>query len=257
MSLRSRGSLVSIRRAALALVAVGVAAAGPSVTQAEAQELPPCAQFLVVGVRGSGQEMTGRFGMGGTVDLYVEADADQLPDDMTVRYSLPYAAAPVGPFYVNSVFQGRDNLLALVRNRIADCPGIRIGLAGYSQGAHVIHLALDRLAPAERGVIRGVLQLADPLSAGDTGYDRVRTLRGEPGTHNGGGVFARDLLPGDVQGRTTDFCITLDPVCDNESASSSFAAFAADVHTMYEECCGEFPAVLTLGGEFAQRLAGA
>jgi len=217
------------------------------VTQVEAQELPPCARFFVVGVRGSGQEMVGRFGIGGTVDLYVEADADQLPDDATVRYSLPNAAAPVGPFYVNSVFQGRDNLLSLVRNRIANCPGIRIGLAGYSQGAHVIHLALERLTEAERGVARGVLLLADPLSAGDTGYARARTVRGEPGTRTGGGVFARDLLPGDVQGRTTDFCISLDPVCDNESATSSFAAFAADVHTMYEECCGEF----------AQRLAGA
>jgi len=238
-------------------VAVGVAAAGPAVTQVEAQELPPCARFFVVGVRGSGQEMVGRFGIGGTVDLYVEADADQLPDDATVRYSLPNAAAPVGPFYVNSVFQGRDNLLSLVRNRIANCPGIRIGLAGYSQGAHVIHLALERLTEAERGVARGVLLLADPLSAGDTGYARARTVRGEPGTRTGGGVFARDLLPGDVQGRTTDFCISLDPVCDNESATSSFAAFAADVHTMYEECCGEFPAAITLGGEFAQRLAGA
>ena len=115
--------------------------------------------------------------MGETVDLYVEADADQLPDDATVRYSLPNAAAPVGPFYVNSVFQGRDNLLSLVRNRIANCPGIRIGLAGYSQGAHVIHLALERLTEAERGVARGVLLLADPLSAGDTGYARARTAR--------------------------------------------------------------------------------
>ncbi|MGH8931853.1 MAG: cutinase family protein [Egibacteraceae bacterium] len=238
-------------------MAVGVAAAGPAVTPVEAQELPPCAQFFVVGVRGSGQEMSGPLGMGGTVDPYVQADAGQLPADMTVRYSLPYAAAPVGPFYVNSVFQGRDNLLSLVRNRIANCQGIRIGLAGYSQGAHVIHLALERLTEAERGVVRGVLLLADPLSAGDTGYDRVVTLGGEPGTHNGGGVFARDLLPGDIQGRSTDFCISLDPVCDNESASSSFAAFAADVHTMYAQCCGEFPAAITLGGEFAQRLAGA
>ena len=59
MHLYSRGSFVSIRRAALALVAVGVAAAGPAVTQVEAQELPPCARFFVVGVRGSGQEMVG------------------------------------------------------------------------------------------------------------------------------------------------------------------------------------------------------
>lgn len=233
----------------------GVVADGPAATLAEAQQpVPPCAPFFVIGLRGSGQAMDGPFGMGRTVGAYVREASGQLPADATQYYSLPYPASPIGPDYPSSEEAGRLGLLVLVRDRIATCPGIRMGIVGYSQGAQAANEVLGLLEPGERNAIRSVLLLADPLSAGATAYDIAVTIQGDPGSHTGGGIFGRSEVPGDIQGRTIDFCISADPVCDTtEDRSTASQALASPVHGAYAECCGGFfPSIL--GGAFADRL---
>jgi hypothetical protein len=237
------------------LAPLPVAAAAP----APADEVG-CARYLILGMRGSGQVMDGIFEMGKTVGPYARVVYDNLPDGQRLAYSVPYEAAPVGFDYPSSVSEGALLLTVIVRHLIATCSGVRIGIIGFSQGAHATNLALQQLSIAERATIAGVLLLADPHSAGDTYYDRHSTIVGGPGTHSGAGVLNRVALPPDIQGRATDFCITGDPVCDAPEQKDlawviATAVFLHTLHGRYPECCGDtFRAPDVFGFELAQRM---
>lgn len=229
----------------------------PAVASAE----PECVPYLLIGLRSSGQAMDGPFQMGGTVGVVAQAAYDDLPDGQRSGYSVPYPAVPVSLEYDESVSAGVTLLVSAVRGLVVDCPGIRIGVIGYSQGANVVNIALRRLTIAERASVRGVLLLSDPADAGDTAYDRYVTVAGEPGSHAGGGVLNRGTLPPDIQGRTTAFCLTGDPICDSPEAwglpwAISEGVFLGPIHSMYANCCPGFPLISLLGAELAQRLLG-
>ncbi|MGH3924908.1 MAG: cutinase family protein [Pseudonocardiaceae bacterium] len=234
--------------------------------------------MYVIGLRGAGQEMTGSFGMGDTLQPYAQGIFDRLPRDGTVAfYSLPYDAAPFARDpqpYFRSVEAGRVLLFDLLLSLEFSCPESRVGLLAYSEGAHVVQRTLPGVfAGLER--IRAMLLLGNPVSAGDTDYAGFGSLNvpEEELQRVGGGVLGRTLVPSEIQERTTDFCIQGDTVCDNDecfgepqppcqprpeevpiSADTIALAFGSSPHFDYPSCCIDFSARGELGGEFADRL---
>lgn len=69
--------------------------------------------------------------------------------------------------YMTSIFTGAGTLYGLIENEESQCPGEKLILAGYSQGALVIHLARLDLAANDPAALSSshlgaVLLLADP-----------------------------------------------------------------------------------------------
>jgi hypothetical protein len=63
--------------------------------------------------------------------------------------------------YRNSVHEGIDNLVHVVKQRASGCPDVKLVLAGYSQGAQVVREALPRLTSVASH-IGGVALFGDP-----------------------------------------------------------------------------------------------
>ncbi|WP_019925719.1 cutinase family protein [Nocardia sp. BMG111209] len=101
---------------------------------------------------------------------------------------------------VYSVGAGSADLVAHMASRVAACPAQRFVLAGYSQGAAVVHTALGTGVTAD---VPGGVRLS-----GDLG-DRVVAvlLFGDPMRLGGWSV------PGPYLGRTGNWCAPGDPVC--------------------------------------------
>lgn len=216
----------------------------------------------MIGVRGSGESLAGANEiekMRATVSAYVREAAAALPAD-TEYLSLPYAAAPVGPDYLTSQQAGAELLRTVIRARVSACPNIRIGVVGYSQGAHVVNDALNYLgrnAPSALERVRGVLQIADPRADPSKSYQLGITLNGSPApVKQSGGVLVPQALPAAVAGRATSVCISGDIVCDAPKKGLALLVSAVTVgfHQAYKTCCTQFLFTRILGGALANRL---
>jgi hypothetical protein len=127
--------------------------------------------------------------------------------------------------YLDSVWQGVYSLEDTMEDDEINCPAQKLVLAGYSQGALVIHLALDDLNGTginSPNVIDAVLLVADPGRIGfgsevlygtsNAGHDGIYTT-----------IFSKPLLddaygdpppiPAALAGRTFSLCDSNDPVC--------------------------------------------
>ncbi|MGJ5893868.1 cutinase family protein [Streptomyces niveiscabiei] len=276
---------MSVRRvtrllmAALALTLLPLVAAPPaqaaSFSPVDAQPwdqgLPLfCSDNLVIGARGSGENspenppLPGLEHMGNRVGAYLrEAQIAGLSGSSTAYYPLPYEAADVSAdtmlwssTWVNSRNTGTKQLIQVVRKWESMCPTSRIGLVGYSQGANVVHDAIDNLSVDERGHIGAVLMLADPHSAaGQTSYAmHVDYRTGEAGKTTEGGLLEPRVLPSDIAGRSLDFCIVGDIICDPHQSES--AALGSEIHGSYQSCCGSIDHKRSLGSWFARQMQG-
>ena len=157
-----------------------------------------CADYLFIGVRGSGESP----GIGPKVTGIYEgvrtrrAD-DPLPVGTTFsKIALSYEANPV-PIagtanrtawqhlsdvanYTPGAWDGAVKLIAQMRDSVEECgdSGQVIILAGYSQGAWVIHAALEYLDEADPGLLQhvgAVGLLADPLRSDDLSIRNLGT----------------------------------------------------------------------------------
>ncbi|MEO3824686.1 cutinase family protein [Actinomadura sp. B10D3] len=220
----------------------------------------PCDKpYVTWGLRGSGQPQDGSMHMGSQASPYAEVAWENLPQDRSLMISLPYPASAVGPDYLRSLGVGIDMLTEDVRALVRDCPDSRIGLIGYSQGAHVVSSVLVGLTRQEREHIHAVLLLADPAAGGDTFYDQSVGISGGAAVRSGAGVLARRALPPDVQSKVVDFCIQRDTICDSpEDKGLAWAieagVFGLPIHSSYANCCGGILFREILGLDFAERL---
>jgi hypothetical protein len=231
---------------------------------ASSQLAATCPTFWVIGVRGSGQPLAGNTEiekMGGVVSAYVQRTSAVLPAADTEYLSLPYPAASVGPDYFDSEEQGWESLQAIIRGRVDACPGIRIGLVGYSQGAHVVNDALHFLERSDPGAldnVRAALLIADPRADATARYHLPVSLSGDPApAPQHGGVLTPQTLPGAVQDRAVSFCISGDLVCDapDDGFALLVQAVLLPIHTDgYQNCCTSFFFVQILGDAVAQGL---
>ena len=147
-----------IRRLGLAVLVAGMALAGLATGTAAAA--PACADFHWIGAAGSGQRdgagLTANGGMGDVVyQSYQQLRADLLANGRTITAeAVQYPAAPVplegglGGWldFMDSVDDGTDATAEQFEAFTEQCPDTKVVLAGYSQGAMVIHRNLYDLA---------------------------------------------------------------------------------------------------------------
>ncbi len=205
-----------------------------------------CSDVFFIGVRGSGQapqgdpDAPGWDGMFGSYSNGFGEEAwsayggfEQMaraiwPGVTIFPYGLRYAAEDV-PFlprstsvgvtldeYTDSIWNGVNLLRTVVRDQAAACPDQRFVLAGYSQGASVIHLALVSLSARDR--VLGMALIADPAKVSNGSELVWRDPYVEtPQMNNAGGIytelFAADLLPESVAQWTVSLCHDGDIVC--------------------------------------------
>lgn len=206
----------------------------------------PCVDAVFIGARGSGQSIddTDGFGpqVGGARDLYTGG----VTDGHRIRYwPVIYPAYDTDLLFTGHVHQyfvgldqGVDNVAALLKARAKTCPQEHYVLAGYSQGAMVIHRVLWEIAsgriplPMER--IDGVIEIADGDRQAGQGGHRLGTAP------DGSGVSLLDTklsgvryearrraVPASLASRFYSICDFEDIVCDPLDAGVSIAGGVA------------------------------
>jgi hypothetical protein len=198
--------------------------------------------------------------MGDTLAHYIGVAANILPSS-TEYFGLPYPAALSSlEAYLSSEEQGWQSLAPIIKSQVQVCPNIKIGVAGYSQGANVVNDALHFLAsddPGSLGHIKSVLLLADPRNDPNQSYDVLITIDGDPAPKTTNtGILGAQALPDQVKGVTTSLCIENDIVCDASSniAGLIIQGMEASIHTTYKACCVDFDFPAILGAAFANRM---
>jgi len=252
------GSGSSVRGSVIIMPWVGFVAPPPPQVPPQPPTPPApvdtaCNKVFFVGVRGSGQPPQGdpddpnweslfsgpADGLGPEAWSAYEgfqamANASR-PDVSIFPYGLRYAAENV-PFipsptfgqsgvgvtvreYFHSIWDGVFRLRDLLRGQSAACENQRFVLAGYSQGALVIHLALSEgLLNDESNRILGVALIADPAKT-PNGGELVWTLPyiTDPDMNAAWGIYAKhftsDPLPSFSTSRAVSICHTGDLVC--------------------------------------------
>jgi len=131
--------------------------------------------------------------------------------------------------YNDSVDSGSQELAGYVRDSTINCPAQRIVIGGYSQGAHVVHEALNIIPDNERSVIDNVVLFGDPkFIASDfdkfNPFDKPRAYpwhRGTAGLRETGLSGTIDpYVPADMTYKTISWCHEDDFVCTGFSGLS-------------------------------------
>jgi hypothetical protein len=238
---------------ACATAVVGAAFVGFSAATAAAE--PGCPDVHWIGAAGSGErtgtDLTTYNGMGRVVNESLYDLSSQLQRDgrtMTAE-AVDYPAVPVpddnggvGAWlgFMGSVDAGAKALGDQYATFVAQCPTSKVVLAGYSQGAMVVHRNLQALAASPN--LAAVLLIADGDRRPDDPTLNLGTASGIP--ERGKGVaqdwpilaHAPAPLAPELGARTISVCNLNDAVCDyNENADDSKAAYArrVAVHTSY------------------------
>jgi cutinase len=243
--MRIRGPLlVALLLSACAVATGGVASAAPAT----------CADVLFVGARGSGQpaggsSSDGGSGMGPQVFSSYQRLVRDLPG-MTVRgVAVDYPARQVQLLaldpasYFGGLELGVRSAKGALRREVAACPNQRIVIAGFSQGAMVMHRVLQDLIARDDATARSVLRHLDGallLADGDRlARDRTTNV-GTAGASRGISYAFRPesrvrgtLLPKRFTSRVFSVCESADVICDYRSLLQSNAAGVdgVSVHT--------------------------
>lgn len=150
----------------------------------------PCPDVEIVFARGTTEPP----GVGGIGQAFVDSLRSQLGGRSVGVYAVNY---PASNDFSRSTPAGGDDMSAYVQSMAANCPGTKMVLGGYSQGAAVVDLATTYMptdvsdnvaAAAEFGGARSTF--ADSLSAGPL-----------PSV---GPLYA---------GKTIEMCVPNDPIC--------------------------------------------
>ncbi|HLI32031.1 MAG TPA: cutinase family protein [Solirubrobacteraceae bacterium] len=200
--------------------------------------------ILFVGARGSGEPpqavegsgAAGEEGLGGPVAAALRGFRSRMSQlgsaDAVSALGLRYPAlalpegVPVDELISGaygelegSYWQGAANLAGLIQEVSARCPHLQIVLAGYSQGALAIHLALTELLDsAELSDIAAVILIADPAHRSAD----PSVLREGGAASAGEGIYAQAFadtseavhsLPTSLAGHAIELCHEGDIIC--------------------------------------------
>lgn len=258
---RARASLLTLLGAlAIVLASTFGATVVTVVTAPRAHAATVCQKFKIIGVRGSGETSTSQpYGMGSTVGWaadsatkylmslgYTSADVGLLTinyDAISVDTWLPlYLETGDTKYlidYLNSVQTGIDALEQNLTTVVSSCPGMRLILIGYSQGAEVVHKVIDGIGGAnplptvQRNAIAGVLLFADTMGDDSAYYAHLvnPTTGADEGPGSGHGVFGSDTINAPLAHRTIAICFDNDDlICNSPDAAYSN-------HINYDTCC--------------------
>lgn len=237
-------------RLGLAVAVAGVALAGLGTGTAAAA--PACADFHWLGAAGSGQrDGAGLYANGGMGDVvfqsYQQLRADLLADGKTITAeAVQYPAAPVpldgglGGWldFMDSVGDGTDAAAAQFEAFTQRCPGTKVILAGYSQGAMVIHRNLYDLADDPHVAAALLIADGDRLPV-DTTLNMGSAAvvpgigKGVAQEHSFLASTNTSPLPPRIGARTISVCDVGDPVCDYDPDAGALPADGIAIHTSY------------------------
>lgn len=243
-----------IRRLGMAVVVAGVALGGLATGTAAAAPADPtgCADFHWMGAAGSGQrdgaKLTQNGGMGDVVyQSYEQLESDLAASGYTMTAeAVQYPAAPVpldggiGGWlgFMDSVEVGTDATAAQFEAFTERCPNTKVVLAGYSQGAMVVHRNLYDLADDPHVAAALLVADGDRLPVDTT--IPMGSAAVAPGIGHGVAQehsFLADTntspLPPAIGARTISVCDVGDPVCDYDPATSELTATDLAIHTAY------------------------
>jgi cutinase len=242
--------LIVIRRLGLAILVAGTALAGMATGTAAAA--PGCGDFHWMGAAGSGQRdgagLTANGGMGAVVyQSYLQLQAELAASGQTITaeaVQYPAVAAPLDGglgdwmHFMDSVKVGTNAAADQFEAFTERCPTTKVVLAGYSQGAMVIHRNLEDLADDPH--VAAALLIADgdrlptdtTINMGSTAL--VRGLgKGVAQEHSFLASAPTSPLPAELGARTVSVCDIGDPVCDSVPDSPKVTAADIAIHTSY------------------------
>jgi hypothetical protein len=173
-----------------------------------APTLPGCADLLLVGARGSGEDAP----LGTTLaDLYQRLTARH-PTLHSAAYGLPYAARTTS---ADTVADASTRLVTLVGQRRRQCPDEKLVLAGYSLGAEILGDALQTpgLAPFDAATVLADPRFnpADTATAAGTFDTRYRGDRPRP------------PYPAQRASSIRSYCRANDPICQSSDPAGDKA----------------------------------
>lgn len=244
-----------IGRVGSVVLAAGIGLAGLATGTASAA--PGCSDFHWIGAAGSGQRdgasLMANSGMGSVVyQSYQQLKAQLAADGQTIdAEAVQYPAAPVplegglGGWlgFLDSVGDGKDATAQQYKAFTARCPDTKVILAGYSQGAMVVHRNLYDLADDPQ--LAAALLIADgdrlpvdsTIKLGSTAVALGRGL-GVAQEHSFLASTNTSPLPPAIGVRTISVCDVGDPVCDYDPDTSKVSAAAIAIHTAYAPALG-------------------
>jgi cutinase len=230
---------------ALAGLATGTASAAPT-----------CADYHWIGAAGSGQRdgaaMYANGGMGDVIyQSYLQLRSELAANGQTIdAEAVQYPAAPVplegglGGWldFLGSVGDGKDATAEQFKAFTAKCPNSKVVLAGYSQGAMVIHRNLYDLADDPHVAAALLIADGDRLPK-DTTLDMGSTATVQSSTPDVGKGVAQEhsflastdtsMLPPEIGARTVSVCDVGDPVCDYDPDTTKMSPAEIAIHTSY------------------------
>lgn len=211
-----------------------------------------CPDYHWIGAAGSGQrtgtDLTAYAGMGKVVyQSYQELSSDLAQSGKTTTaeaVEYPAVDVPVDGSirgwlgFLDSVGNGADSTAKQFASYTEQCPNTKVVLAGYSQGAMVIHRNLYNLANDPHVVAALLIADGDRLPV-DTTVNMgtaARVSGAGKGLAQEHDILARtntSPLPKSIGSRTISVCDVGDPVCDYDPDTSSLSPAALAVHTAY------------------------
>lgn len=216
-----------------------------------ASKKAPCEDVVWVGARGSGEPFDGpELGMGTPVNVAFAGWRAKVSERRFVYWPVDYPATAVTAalttkFGRREYFEGLDKgirqTLKLLKARSGMCPKEKYVLAGYSQGAMVMHRSMFELArlgtvPAAR--ILGFILIADgDQMPGQKSFDlgSAGKSRGVAWINPGIAGAKYKPVPGPVPAKYRDRTITVceenDIVCDPEDFQRPLADKRLAIHT--------------------------
>ncbi|MGB0436296.1 MAG: cutinase family protein [Mycobacterium sp.] len=197
------------------LVAISAAATVPMaatlLTLAPTAAAQPCPDVEVVFARGTSEAP----GIGRVGQAFVNALTPQLGGRTVGSYGVNYPASYDFLYTADGATDATNRIATMAQQ----CPGTRIVLGGYSQGAAVVDM-LAGVPPLGNKV--GDIGSAPPLPGSLSGNVAAVAVFGNPATKFGNPVSST----GSFAGKAIDLCADGDPICSG--GRNPFA------HTNYE-----------------------
>jgi Cutinase len=185
-----------------------------------------CSNVELIGVRGSGESYSGNYGMGYEIAGLYERVKARKPSAQTLQsYGLEYPAVNVAEWwnawdYFPSVWEGDEHLENRIKGDASACSGMKILVAGFSQGAHVVGDTIENLASKNDGSLShvyGVALFGDPrFNPGDKA-----TARGNYNPEHWGILTERGAYSSKINNRLGDWCRLKDAICQGFNAGST------------------------------------
>ncbi len=238
-----------VNAAACAVAVAGSALVGLATGTANAA--PGCPDVHWIGAAGSGErteyEVVQNEGMGAIVYQSYQALAQQLAQEgrTITAEAVNYPAedvpddAGVGDWleYMGSVDAGTAALGGQYAEFTARCPESKVVLAGYSQGAMVVHRNLVTIGANPN--MSAALLIADGDRHPDDTTVNIGTASTNPEKTGGAAqdwpilAHAPAILPANIGVRTISVCDAGDAVCDYDPEAEEVSPAAVAVHTSY------------------------